>query len=314
MAYYRRLYPNRHTPAFEDTVKSPKLLLVFLDGVGIGAPDSHRNPCAAVPLQVLQFAAGRDGLPRSGSFRATDATLAVPGIPQSATGQTTLFTGVNAAQEIGRHLPGFPSGKLRALLSEHSLLGRLAAAGKKVTFANVYSPPFFDRPSRFLSVTTVMAQAAGLRLRTLDDLRAGRGLYMDITGTALRQKGWQVPELSYETAADQLVALAGDFDLCLFEFFLTDWIAHRGTFDQAVELAGKLDRFLARLVEGCAAEGLSLVLTSDHGNFEDFSHRGHTTNAVATAAWGDAAECLATVETLADITPAILRFLLPRNG
>lgn len=289
---------------------SPKVLMVLLDGVGIGPSDHRRNPCAAVPAGILRFAAGRDGLPRGGLCRVTDPLLAVPGTPQSATGQATLFTGINAAREVGRHLPGYPNGRLRALVAQHSLLGRLAKAGKQVTFANVYSPPFFTHPPRFHSVTTVMAQSAGLQLRTIEDLRAGRGLYMDITGDTLCRNGWKVPVLSPEGAAEQLLALASDFDLCLYEFFLTDLVAHRGTFEQAVALARRLDRFLARLVEVCDPAGLSLVIASDHGNFEDFSCRGHTTNPVATLAWGEAAEFLAEVKTLADITPAVLRFLL----
>ena len=40
---------------------------------------------------------------------ALDAVLGVKGRPQSATGQTSLFTGVNAAAVLGRHLRGFPN-------------------------------------------------------------------------------------------------------------------------------------------------------------------------------------------------------------
>ncbi|HXT50199.1 MAG TPA: phosphoglyceromutase, partial [Thermoanaerobaculia bacterium] len=39
---------------------------------------------------------------------ALDAVLGVPGLPQSGTGQTTLFTGVNAQASIGHHVPALP--------------------------------------------------------------------------------------------------------------------------------------------------------------------------------------------------------------
>ena len=39
--------------------------------------------------------------------------LGIEGLPQSATGQTALFTGINAAQLLGRHLFGFPNQPFR---------------------------------------------------------------------------------------------------------------------------------------------------------------------------------------------------------
>jgi len=45
----------------------------------------------------------------------------VPGRPQSATGQATLYTGVNAPAELGRHLVGFPTARLQALILRASI-------------------------------------------------------------------------------------------------------------------------------------------------------------------------------------------------
>src|SRR5262245_59595030 len=109
----------------------------------------------------------------------TDATLGVAGLPQSATGQTTILTGVNASELIGRHLHGYPSPRLKAALAEHSIYKRLMASGRSVTFANAYRPAFFTTRPRFVSSTTVAAESAGLRLRTFEDLRAGRAIYHD---------------------------------------------------------------------------------------------------------------------------------------
>ena len=82
-------------------------LLLFFDGIGIGGQDGSVNPFAAIGARRLAPLWSRE--PEDGaSFRPLDATLGVPGLPQSATGQTTLLTGVNAARLMGRHVQGLP--------------------------------------------------------------------------------------------------------------------------------------------------------------------------------------------------------------
>lgn len=68
-----------------------------------------------------------------------DACLGVPGLPQSATGQTALFTGVNAAAAVGEHVTAHPTAPLRAIIAEHSLLKRAAEGGAQVMMANAHS-------------------------------------------------------------------------------------------------------------------------------------------------------------------------------
>ena len=79
------------------------ILFIFLDGVGLGAPDMATNPLAGADIPVLTgLLGGRKplaGVPRLESERAlfipTDAGLGVAGLPQSATGQATILTGRN---------------------------------------------------------------------------------------------------------------------------------------------------------------------------------------------------------------------------
>jgi len=53
-----------------------------------------------------------------------------------------------------------------------------------------------------------------------------------------------------------------------------------------------------------------VILTSDHGNIEDLSVRGHTRNPALTLLWGQGARKTAqTLNSLLDVTPAILTFL-----
>lgn len=87
------------------------ILFIFLDGVGLGVDDPEINPFAGIEMPVLQeLLGGRKLLAASAPFegdRATlialDASLGVKGLPQSATGQAVLLTGINVPAEIGEH-------------------------------------------------------------------------------------------------------------------------------------------------------------------------------------------------------------------
>ncbi len=287
-----------------------RILFVFLDGVGIGSSDPGRNPIAAAKPRLLTYAAGDgEGLPLEGRWCPTDAGLGVPGLPQSATGQTSLFCGVNAARLVGRHWPGFPTKPMRRLLEEASLFRRLRRVGKEVAFANAFSPSFFSQRPCMVSATTAMTESAGVPLRTFNDLRAGRALYMDFTNRRLRRRSYEVPALGPKEAAAQLVRLAGSYDLTLYEYFLTDLVAHRGSFEDAVTLVRELDEFLLAVAERAGEAGISLLISSDHGNLEDASSRMHTGNPVGTAAWGAFAEKLPLIKDLTDVTPLIEAYL-----
>src|SRR3972149_9937423 len=159
------------------------LLVLFLDGVGLGGNDPATNPFVRVPTPTLRHLLGGPlvacGPIDDGDvlLRPADATLGVPGLPQSATGQTALLTGTNAPALEGRHVTAYPTAPLRALLASHSLFTRLSGSGARVALANAYSPEYFTAvAARRLKVAAVTfaAQAAGVRLRTVDDLRAGQ--------------------------------------------------------------------------------------------------------------------------------------------
>ncbi len=89
----------------------PRVLMLFLDGVGIGRADKKINPFFAAELTELRglFEGELPQLSKrtihspSASVVPLNATLGVPGLPQSGTGQTALFTGINAAKFIGKH-------------------------------------------------------------------------------------------------------------------------------------------------------------------------------------------------------------------
>jgi hypothetical protein len=102
------------------------IVVVFLDGVGLGAADPEVNPFMHVELPVLQSLLGVSHvtLDMAGTItdRAAllglDARLGVKGLPQSATGQTTILTGQNAPAAIGKHYGPYPDQRLRAMLDD----------------------------------------------------------------------------------------------------------------------------------------------------------------------------------------------------
>src|SRR5262245_22302207 len=118
------------------------ILLIFIDGVGIGTRGPH-NPMDGADATVLNFFQNEEfAIPFNGVVSVTDAHLGVEGKPQSATGQTTILTGVNAPAFLGQHLSGFPGGSLRAVIQENSILKKLVEQQYKVVFANAYAPRF----------------------------------------------------------------------------------------------------------------------------------------------------------------------------
>src|SRR5215217_9193982 len=105
------------------------VLLIFIDGVGIGTRGPH-NPLDGLESEFFSIFEGEEPrLPFEGRMAVTDTRLGVAGLPQSATGQTAILTGVNASKLIGRHLHGYPSPRLKQALSEHSIYKRIIARG-----------------------------------------------------------------------------------------------------------------------------------------------------------------------------------------
>lgn len=294
------------------------VLLIFVDGVGVGDCHPDTNPLARARTIHLRAACGPLEGPavRGGALVIpTEATLGVPGLPQSATGQTALLTGINAPGKVGRHVHGFCTRPLAALLDGASLFARVTREGGRATFANAYSPEFFRGERRFLSVTTVAMRRAGLAFRDLDDLARGRAVYHDMTNRALRERGYDLPEISPTVAGRRLARLARSHDFTMYEHFLTDKAGHDRDMRRGVTLLEQLDELLDAVLAEADAGDLLVMLTSDHGNLEDLTTRTHTTNPVPTMLWGRGREALAgEIHTLTDIAPALLRHLRARGA
>jgi bisphosphoglycerate-independent phosphoglycerate mutase (AlkP superfamily) len=80
--------------------------------------------------------------------------------------------------------------------------------------------------------------------------------------------------------------------------------------DKARTVLTSLALFIRELLIKLDLERTTVILTSDHGNIEDLSIRNHTLHAVPTIIWGAQREQIAArIQTLADITPAIVALL-----
>jgi 2,3-bisphosphoglycerate-independent phosphoglycerate mutase len=286
------------------------VLLLFIDGLGLGEDDPGKNPVARARLGRLRLYRDQPAPDAAARVVPTDACLGVPGLPQSATGQTTILTGLNAAAAVGRHINGPCTKSLAALLDGHSLFSRVKAAGGDATFANAYTPEFLANLPRFLSVSTVATLRAGLRFRTLDDLDRGDALFHDFTNRLLPERGYSLPTVTPREAGRRLARLAQAHTFTMYEHFLTDRAGHAQDMARGVEILEDLEAFLDAVLSSIDFSTSLVVLASDHGNLEDLSTNRHTRNRVPTLLWGDGAEhAAAAIADISHIAPAILRHL-----
>ncbi|EKU97660.1 phosphoglyceromutase [Leptolyngbya sp. PCC 7375] len=293
---------------------TPQFILLFLDGLGLGTPGPHNpvsNPAAMPHWQSLcgqPLLAGAYAQRPNLLLKPIDATLGVPGLPQSATGQTTIYTGHNAARFRGKHQTGFANGSLRQLIEPYGLFKQILALGETATLANLYSPAYFEaiaqRRWRY-SVCTLLNMTAGLPFRMQYEYEAGEAIFWDITGEIASSRGVATPPITPEVAGNYLAALGNSHSVTLFECYLSDYAGHAQHYDRAVTVLQRIDRFLAAVIAALAADA-TLIVVSDHGNVEDLSTKCHTLNAVPLWVVGPAANNFSHVDDLTDITPTIL--------
>jgi 2,3-bisphosphoglycerate-independent phosphoglycerate mutase len=284
-----------------------KVIFIFIDGIGTGNKNRDTNPIYAAHTQVLS------NMIDNARFTA-DASMGVPGLPQSATGQTAIFTGINAPAVLNRHLSGQPTVTLKKLIQDINIFGQLMKKGLTVTNANVYRDEYLanmlevkDRRNR-PSVTSVMGMAENIKFRNVKDFMENNGVYHDITGDILKESGYEVDVISPEEAAQNLYRLSRQYDFTLYEHFITDYAGHKFEMDRATEVVVNLDRFLGKLVDMLDFEQEDvLIITSDHGNLEDISVRTHTMNRVPVIVKGKKAEQVEKeINSLVDIMPFVM--------
>jgi 2,3-bisphosphoglycerate-independent phosphoglycerate mutase len=294
------------------------VIVLFLDGVGLGDADPEANPFMHVTMPTLQSLVGIPHATRDAAGTVTeraallglDAGLGVPGLPQSATGQTTILTGHNAPAVIGRHYGPYPDRQLREMLIEDSLFKTVLETGQPVAYANAYPHRFLDRLERGkgrLSANTQAAYRANLKLRSGKDLRRGRAISAFLSNEFWPEPELQLPSITAYQAGTHLAALAEEHTLTFFEFWYSDLLGHKRDRERSLDLLHMLDDFLAGILATTDLANTLLLVVSDHGNFEDWTTTKHTYNPALTLLAGANFQALVPrLNALTDLKPAIL--------
>ena len=292
--------------------------MIFLDGVGIGNEDYQFNPFFKFGFKTFSEIFGEipslnnQILKNKNAFLfPTDARLGVDGLPQSGTGQTAIFCGMNAPKFVGKHFGPYPYSTLIPIIKEENIFKHFISLGKKAFFANAYPRIFFDylKSGRSrLSVTSLSCKLSGMKLNSSSDVRKGNALTAEITNERWNSKlGYKLKVLKPNSAARRLLRIAAKNSFTLYEYFLTDHLGH-GRYDGDMQLTLQiLDEFLFTIISELENE-TTLVICSDHGNLEDLATKSHTLNPSLTITAGKYAEDLSfMIKDLAQIKPAIMK-------
>ena len=273
------------------------ILIVFCDGMGLGSDDPYTNPFFHAPMLTLRALFGK--IPAHGDtilygenaiLVPTDARLGIAGVPQSGTGQTAIFTGVNAAAAIGEHLGPYPNEALREILKEHSVfksstrwdVRRRSRVPTPLSLLN--GLPAAKRPHRYASGR---ALAGGVRVRDVNDLAKGKavsGLSMD--NHYWLENGAPVPLITASIAGQNLMHLAQEFDFTAFEYAPTDMAGHKDNRGEILRVLNELDEFLEGIISTMDSQNDLVLITSDHGNIEDWTaERAHAEDRADDSDW-----------------------------
>jgi len=299
------------------------ILMIFLDGIGLGDDNPATNPFAAAHMPTLTALTNGQrwlrGIGRQHNARAafvpTDPRMGIPGRPQSATGQATILTGRNIPQLIGEHYGPRPNPPVRALLAEDNFFKQVTARHLPAALIEAYPPRFHNAVNsgkRLLSSYQQAAREAGLELFGEDHIYNGDALSVDWTGEGWRSElGYtDTPIYSRHEAGLRMVEIARRYSFAFFPHWMTDVIGHRGPLEQGVRLLEHFDGVMAGVLDAWDLRDGLVIITSDHGNLEDMSHGKHTENDVPTLVIGDgSAEFAASIHTLADLVPAMAHAL-----
>lgn len=220
-----------------------------------------------------------------------------------------MFTGVNCPKAMGKHCEGFPGPSLRKIIEANNIFLELKKRGRKVCFADAYLSENAEEVAarRFKSVTTVMALTTPEVISTVGDLMEDRALLQDLTRETIQDRYPDIPVISPQRAAEHLFGIAKENDFTLYEFFQTDVSGHSMDYTRACAVLRVYDAFLSNLVRFAEMANITIIITSDHGNIECITDRGHTTNPVPFIVFGPKEQHIRQrVNSLVDVMPAIL--------
>jgi len=296
-------------------------LMIFIDGVGIGREDYEFNPFFKYEFKSLKQIFGRipdldnQVLVNNNNFLfPSDANMGVDGLPQSGTGQTSIFCGVNAPQIIGKHFGPYPYSTLIPIVEKENIFRHFYEQNRKFKFVNAYPQVFFDyveSGKTRLSVTSLSMFSNGYKICTIDDLIEGKALTADLTNERWNNKlGYTLPVLTPEEAAARLLKITAENEFTCLEYFMTDHIGHWRHKDEFDSVIYTIDNFLYHVLKLLDHQNTTLLVCSDHGNLEDLSVKTHTRNPALTISAGKYGEKLfSSVKSLFDNKKTIIEIM-----
>lgn len=264
-------------------------IIIFVDGIGIGKKDYDSNPFFKLGFKTYLKIFGKtphlklqklfaDGV----YLKGIDASLGVQGIPQSGTGQTSIFCGINAQKLIGKHFGPFPYSILIPHLKTNSIFSSFLKKNLKVNFVNAYPKIFFDyikSGKRRLGVISRMNMENQLKFKRITDLRRGEAISAEINNSIwVKRLEYKLPIIQPKTAAKRLINIAKDYQLTVYEHFLSDHFGHGRQMEHFEYFFNILDEFLYSVISFVKNEEIALIICSDHGNLENLSIKQHTLN------------------------------------
>ena len=289
---------------------------LFYDGIGFAPFNEQSNPFTRYAHSYLSALGGKTSqqpLPDNWYTIRTSAQLDILGLPQSATGQTALWTGLNAAKCMGRHITGFPGPTLIPLVHDYSIVKQFCDNGRSATLLNAFSKKYFERVARhprLKSVSYHVQKAAGIPYMTLDDLKNGRAIFADYTHEMLHRLypnlKEQFPKRDAYKCGQDLYRISQEYDLVIHEFFMTDKAGHAQSWELAHWCISTIETFLEGLLSNFDTENNLLLISSDHGNMEELDSKKHTANPVPVFAYGKFANLAEQrIRSITDIVPFI---------
>ncbi len=287
-------------------------IFLFVDGLGIGSP-GEMNPFSDKDRPYKSFEFLTDGQPLTikseeveGNnlvYKKIDACLGVDGLPQSGTGQATLFSGENASRILGRHFGPYPHSKIRFLLEEKSIFHQIQEVNGSCYFMNAFPDLFFERAEsrNRWSCCTLMTKSAGIHINTVEDVVEENAITAEILQDAWKEKlDINVPVISEAQAAKRVLKIAQKKDFVLVEYYLTDKAGHKQDLKYAHKILERYDRFLKALLDE-KDEHDTILLTSDHGNLEDLSVKTHTFNKVPLFVYGSDVRPFCEIKSISEV-------------
>lgn len=276
------------------------ILMIFLDGIGLGDDNPQTNPFAVARMPTLTaLTNGKRWLRDTGRqesqravFIPTDPRLGIAGRPQSGTGQAAILTGRNVPQIIGEHYGPKPNAATRQLLAEDNFFKQVRHAGRKAALLDAYPPGLHHDIARGKTLRSSIQQAAfeaGQALFGMDELISRRALTPEWTGESWRRylQLDTTPVYKPPEAGRLLVEISREYDFAFHSHWMTDMVGHRGPFERGVELLELFDGVMAGVLEAWYDDEGLVIVTSDHGNMEDIGNRNHTENDIPTLVIGN---------------------------